>query len=109
MPLLPPDFDSRYHVCVPPDQWSEMPLRGDEPVEVLGATPEGAWRFQLPRIVPGFSSFMGGRRAEHRTHLDTILIDADARTVELTWRAAIPLPRKYEMLERVLVFEKNVI
>ena len=109
MPLLPADFDTRFHVCVPQDQWSEVPLRGDEPIEILGATPEGAWRFQLPRIAPGFSSFLRGQRAEHRTHLDTILIDADARRVELTWRAAIPLPRKYEMLERVLVFEKEVV
>ncbi len=109
MPLLPVDFDPRYHVCVPPDQWSEQPLRGDEPVEILGATPEGVWRFQLPRIAPGFSSFAFGKRTEHRTYLDTILIDADARRVELTWRAAIPLPRKFEMLERVLVFEKEIL
>jgi hypothetical protein len=109
MPLLPDDFDPRFHVSVPPDQWSPAPLRGDEPVEIGGATPEGIWRFQLPRLAPGFSSFVEGRRAEHRTHLDTILVDADARTVELTWRAAIPIPRKYQMLERVLVFEKRVV
>lgn len=109
MPLLPVDFDDRFHVCVPPDQWSETPLRSDEPIEVLGATPEGAWRFQLPRIAPGFSSVVLGRRQEHRTHLDTVLIDADVRRVELTWRAAIPLPRKYEMVDRILVFEKAVL
>jgi hypothetical protein len=109
MPLLPADFDVRYHICVPPDQWSEVPLRGDEPFEISGATEEGIWRFQLPRVVLGFSSFMDGKRTEHRTHLDTVLIDADARRVELTWRAAIPLPRKYEMLERVMVFEKSVV
>jgi len=109
MPLLPADFDVRYHVCVPPDQWSAVPLRGDEPFEILGATPEGVWRFQLPRVALGFSSWTKGQRTEHRTYLDTILVDADAGRVELTWRTAIPLPRKYEMLERVLVFEKDVV
>jgi hypothetical protein len=109
MPLLPGDFDTRFHVCVPEDQWCPVPLRGDEPVEVLGATPEGAWRFRLPRLAPGFSSVTLGQRAEHRTHLDTVLIDADTRRVELTWRAAVPLPRKWEMLERVLVFEKELV
>jgi hypothetical protein len=109
MPLLPNDFDPRFHVTVPHDQWSETPLRGDEPVEVLGATPEGAWRFRLPRIHPGFSSFVDWRRTEHRTHLDTILIDADARSVELTWRAPVPFPRKHQMLQRVTVFEKTVV
>jgi len=109
MPLLPTDFDDRFNICVPPDQWSELPLRSDEPMEVLGATTEGIWRFQLPRIVPGFSSVILGRRQEHRTHLDTILIDADERRVELTWRAAVPLPRKYEMVDRIIVFEKDVV
>lgn len=109
MPLLPDDFDARFHVSVPHDQWSPAPLRGDEPVEVCGATPEGAWRFQLPRCTPGFSSFIQGKRAEHRTHLDMVLIDADAGRVELTFRAAIPMPRKYEMLEDVVIFEKQVV
>jgi hypothetical protein len=113
MPLLPSDFDPRFNVCVPPDQWSETPLRTDEPFEILGATPESVWRFQLPRIAPGISSIGGkagvGVRVEHRTHLDTILVDADRRRVELTFRASIPLPRKYEMLDRVLVFEKQVV
>jgi hypothetical protein len=108
MPLLPDDFDDRFNICVPHDQWSATPLRGDEPIEVLGATPSGAWRFKLPRIAPGFSSITQGARREHRTHLDTILIDAEAGKVELTWRAAIPLPRKYQMLEEVLIFEKDV-
>jgi hypothetical protein len=109
MPLLPRDFDDRYHVCVPEDQWSETPLRSDVLVEIANATPDGVWRFQLPRIVPGFSSVVLGRRSEHRTHLDTILIDADLRTVELTFRAAIVLPLKFEMVDRILVFEKAVV
>lgn len=108
-PMLPADFDLRFHVSVPPDQWSPTPLRGDEPMEVLGATPDGAWRLQLPRFSPGFSSVTDGKRSEHRTHLDTILLDADARTVELTWRAAIPMPLKLEMLERVMVFPKTTV
>ena len=109
MPLLPKDFDERFHISVPPDQWSTTPLRGDEMFEVEGATLEGAWRFQIPRFLPGFSSFGQTGRVEHRTHLDTILIDADAYRVELTWRASVPLPRKHEMLERVRIFEKTLV
>ena len=108
MPLLPDDFDARFNVSVLHDQWSSMPLRGDEAVEVLGATPEGAWRFTLPRMSPGFASFVSDRRTDHPTHLDTILIDADLGRVELTFRAAVPLPRKYEMLEAVWMVEKQL-
>ncbi len=108
MPLLPDDFDARFHVAVPHDQWSPKPLRGDEPIEVLGATPEGKWRFQLPRVCPGFSSFTREGRHEHRTHLDSIVIDADAGTVELSWRAQVPMPRKLQMLEQIVLFEKEI-
>jgi hypothetical protein len=37
------------------------------------------------------------------------LIDADQQRAELTWRAAVPMPRKYEMVERLLVFEKRLV
>ncbi len=103
MPLLPRDFDPRFNVCVPHDQWSQVPLFGDEPVEVLGATPGAVWRFRLPREVLRFSSLQGGTRREHRTHLDTVLIDAAAMRVELTWRAAIPAPQKLEQLDEVRI------
>jgi hypothetical protein len=109
MPLLPDDLDPRFHVAAPPDQWSEAPLRGDEPIEITGATAERMWRFRLPRLVPGFSTVVEGKRTEHRTHLDTILIDADRRLVEFTFRAATPMPRKHQMLERVLIFEKKLV
>lgn len=109
LPYPPDDFDVRFNVTAPADQWSAAPLRGDEAVEVKGATPEGTWRFQLPRMAPGFSSVVLGQRSEHRTHLDTVLIDADAMRVELTYRASFPMPRKYEMVERLIVVERQVL
>ena len=107
MPIPPDDFDPRFNVSVAHDQWSLTPLRGGEEVEVLGATADQRWRFTLPRFNPGFSSWLGNTRREHRTHLDTVLIDSDARRVEMTWRAAIELPRKYEMLKTVAITEKT--
>lgn len=109
MPLLPDDFDPRFHISVPYDQWSPSPLRGDEPVEIAGATPEGLWRFQLPRIHPSFVVYMGGQRQDLRTYLDTIVIDADARRVELCWRAVFAMPRKYEMVDEVHILTKKLV
>lgn len=77
----------------------ETPLVGDEPVEVLGATPEGALRFRLPRYAPVFHSTVRGGTFAHETHMDTLLIDADERRVELVWRVSVRLPRKSEHLE----------
>lgn len=105
-PVLPADFDVRHNCVAPPGLWSATPLLGDEAVEVLGATPEGAWRFRLPRYEPSFACVVAGERRELVTHLDTLLIDADAGQVELTWRATIRLPRKAELIERIEVSER---
>lgn len=102
-PLRPLDFDPLHNCAAPPDQWLAVPLLGDEPVEVLGATPGGAWRFRLPRYGPVFRASVRGQESLCETHLDTYLIDADRHRVELTFRTRIPLPRKTEQLERVLI------
>jgi hypothetical protein len=103
MPLLPLDFDPRFHVCVPHDQWSLSPLRGDEPIDVVGATEDGLWRIALPGEAPAFSSVIAGERRTHATHLDTIFVDADERRVELTWRVAIPAPPKLEEIGEIRI------
>jgi hypothetical protein len=108
MPLLPRDFDARFHVAAPEDQWSPTPLRSDEPIEVDGATADGPLRAQLPRLAIGCSSRVDGKVVEHRTHLDRVLVDADRRRVELTWRASVPLPDKLERLDDVRLVEKRI-
>lgn len=102
-PLPPLDFDPRHNAVAHPDLHSATALRPDEPVELLGLTPEGAWRFRLPDVEPLFSSRRDGEVRAHESHLDTFLIDADARRVELVWRASVPLPRKAQRLDRITV------
>jgi hypothetical protein len=109
MPLLPADFDARFHVAVPHDQWVPAGILSDTPVEVLGATPDRAWYFQLPRLAPGFSSSIRGSWVHPPTHLDRLLVDADTRRIELTYRAAIPAPSKLELIDQVRIVEKKVL
>jgi hypothetical protein len=98
-PVRPLDYDPRHASCAPDDLWSEQPLIGNEPIDVVGATPEGAWRFCLPRYQPVFE--LHAQRVP--THLDTLLVDGDARRAELTWRVALRLPRKSERLGPVRI------
>lgn len=106
-PVLPSDHDPRHASFAPPGLWSQKPMLGDEPVEVLGATPEGVWRFRLPRYEPVFACTIRGERRELETHLDTFYIDAEEHRVELTWRAVIALPRKRELVERIEMTGKD--
>lgn len=100
-PVRPVDFDPRHHCTAPADLHSEVPLVGDEAFEVVGVTAEGAWRFALPRLVPSFGFVVKDRAVKLDSHLDTVLIDADARLVELSWRASLPLPPKLEALQSI--------
>jgi hypothetical protein len=109
MPLMPVDFDNRYYLSAPADQWCASPLRGDEPFLVTGATPEGVWRFQLPRFTLGVRGDRDGVGQSHRVQLDTIVVDADRMRVELLFRTAIALPAKYQRLGMIHVVEKNLL
>jgi hypothetical protein len=102
-PVRPRDFDPMHHAWSVPGLHSATPLLGDEQVEVGGVLPEGLWRFRLPRYAVQFGSKIDGKTTAYETHLDGLLIDTETRVVELTWRAAIVLPRKWERLERIYV------
>ncbi|MDI1481002.1 DUF2169 domain-containing protein [Polyangium sp. y55x31] len=102
-PVRPRDFDPMHHAWSVPGLYSGAPLLGDEPVEVGGVLPDGVWRFRLPRYAVQFGSQIDGKKVAYETHLDGFLIDTETRAVELTWRASIVLPRKWERLERIYV------
>ncbi len=105
-PVAPADYDPRFTSDAHPELWSQEPLLGDEPVEVVGATPEGTFRFRLPRYAPRFDVTLDGEERSFTTHLDTFLVDLtdpDDRVVELTWRVCVPLPQKSERLGKIRV------
>ncbi len=103
-PVRPRDFSTKHHLFAVPELHSDEPLTGDEPFEVGGVLAEGLWKFQLPRYAFSFFVKLATDEAprELSTHLDTVLVDADERVVELVYRASFVLPRKWELLERVI-------
>ena len=109
MPLAPMDFDERFNQSAPPAQVSPQPMRGGERVEVLNMHPEGPIAFELPRV----HWFVGLQTAdaltEHRPQLDTVVLEPNARSVDLTWRSTITLPRRAIDMRHVQVHEKRVV
>ncbi len=108
MPLPPLDFDERFNQAADPSLITPAYLRGGEPVQLLGVGPRGAAQTELPRAHWFVGARVDGRLVEHPPDLDTVLIDADALTIDLTWRARVPLPRPARRLEYVQVHEKRV-
>ncbi len=87
LPLLPVDFDDRHHLSAPGDQQSPGHVRGDEPVKVVGATPEGVLEFSLPSLQPQVVIKVGAERQTPPCPCDTVIIDCERKRLMLTWRA----------------------
>lgn len=100
-PVRPKDFSVLHNSFAIPELRADKPLVGDEHIEVGGVTPEGLWSFRLPKYAFTFRARVMGEDHELPTHLDTILIDADRRVVELAWRARVLLPKKWEFVESI--------
>ena len=92
-PLLPEDFDRRFFNAASPGLIAPGYLAGDEPVALLGVTPEGRLGFHLPRVAPPVCAVhtRGRKATELHTNLDTVIVDADRRVLTLQWRASLPL------------------
>jgi len=109
-PLLPDDYDPLFASCAPEDQRTSVPLRGAEPVELLGMTAPGVWRFTLPKIYLAYVTYFGRRSEEHRGHLATVLLCPERSQVELVWQTSIFVaPRDIDYLDCTTIIEKRYI
>ena len=93
-PARPSDYDASHENCAAPDWRFAEPLRGGEPVRIAGVSPLGAIEFALPKWRVVVQAAIDGKVIEQRPHLDTVLVDGDARVVELVWRALFRCPPK---------------
>lgn len=104
-PFLPPDFDTRYYQAAPPDQQTEY-LQGGEDVLLLNLTQQERAGFKVPRMQVPVTFFLKKNRHE-RVHavIDTLVIDTDARQVEVTWRTSRILKKDMFEIPQILVGE----
>lgn len=92
-PRLPKDFDRRHLNAGSPGLIAPHYLQGNEPVTVMGASPEGTLNFALPGLPPPRVrvSRRRGPDAQLQTSLDTVIVEPDERRVSLLWRTHLPL------------------
>lgn len=109
-PLLPLDFDVRFHQCAPQDQQVPGHLKGGEPVTLRHLTPErDEVTFALPRHWFGFLTFFGRETVEHRAELQTVLIEPDVFRLTMTWGTSLPCQNKEHKLERTRIWQKELL
>ena len=109
-PLLPDDYDERFAFSAPDDQRPAKPLRGGETVTLVNMTPEGALRFQLPKIFLAFRTNFGRRAEEHRATLTTVFISTEKMKLSLVWQSTLRVPpREVDYLDGTIIREKEYI
>ena len=86
LPLLPLDFDERFHNCAHPDLVADGFLTGDEPVEVRGCSRSGRVGFALPGERPAVEARFADARRPFTMNLETVLLDMDAMELALVWK-----------------------
>jgi hypothetical protein len=106
-PLLPDDYDERYALSAPDDQRTQKPLRGGETCTLVNLTPEGALRFDLPKIFLTFRTRLAGRIHEHRATLATVFIAAEERKLSMVWQSSLRVRSpEVDRLESTTIGEK---
>lgn len=94
-PLLPEDFDDRFHGCAPLDQRTATPMLGGERVGVLNMSSYGPVTFELPRIGLRFASWFGSVRTEHAPPtISTVALEPEVPRCSVTWQSALRVAAK---------------
>ncbi len=104
MPILPVDFDLRFHNVAHPSLQLGERLREGDRLAVLGMSEEELFQIDLPALpVMLYARFQDGRREAVRPSIDTMIVEPGLGTVRLTLRHAFPMGRGKKLLREIQV------
>lgn len=112
-PLLPEDFDERYHQCAPTDQQLPGLLPKDARITLINLSARGNISVLLPRVFLRFTTFFTEaarqRRVDHRGVLNTILVDPEENCLIMVWSSKLECGRDVDHINATRVTEKEHI
>jgi hypothetical protein len=104
MPRMPADFDVRHNNVAPAVLQFDPPLEPGAPLALLGMTPDGLWKVELPAMAVSLHGrYHDGRVVTVRPAIDTVLVEPLDERVELTLRHAFPMGRGKVALREIRV------
>jgi hypothetical protein len=98
MPLLPKDFDPRYHQAAPAPLIVRR-LKGGELVRAEGVSAAGPIAFALPSTRVRVTITLANREESTDLSLDTLLVDADAMRVTLLLKGEVRIHGELDDVE----------
>ncbi len=102
-PYLPADFNPRFLQCAHPDLISKKYFKGGEPVEIVGARPQGPLKFSLPLCALEMVFHLDGKEQRHVPNLDMLVFEPDAGRFWMVWRACQVVDKKLLRLRELEV------
>ncbi len=93
-PLLPKDFDERFHSAAPPSLIVPGFLSGGEPVEVTGCTRRGWLGFSLPQVDLECPVLVDGSLEEPELKLNSVTVNTDLMELHLLWKTELRIHGK---------------
>ena len=109
LPLLPLDFNPRFHQQAPEDQQVQGFLHGGETVVVEGMHPSGTLRFELPRVSLALETEFDDRaltEIQHEAKLHTVVLEPDLPAVSLVWHSHLECHSKVNLLYETRIWER---
>lgn len=111
-PLLPSDFDDRFHQAAPEDQQIDYP-QGGEVITLINLTASAAksargllaeYRFRVPKRRMAMAMLTRQRDTVLLdAHIDTLVVDTDAMRLHVIWRGRTRLRRSLQEVHTVVV------
>ncbi|RST46401.1 DUF2169 domain-containing protein [Variovorax sp. DXTD-1] len=101
-PLPPLDLDPRFAQCAPLDQQWPHAMAHEE-VQLANLTPEGLWGFRMPAPDIGVTVLHSTGIAQHRLRVDTVYVDAEARTVSVLARHCLTGLRSLGLVREIVI------
>lgn len=104
-PKLPQDFNPLYHNAGSDKLIASGFLNGDEPVQVLNASPWPKLVFQLPGLTPPLIQLTLKNGAQHTLDscFDTLIVNTDDMLLHLYYRSRCPLTNGAHDVENIEV------
>jgi hypothetical protein len=109
MPLLPQDFDARFHLAAAKNQVVAGFLKGNELVQLTNLFEDGKI---LQAVLPGMALIVAAQSRYAFTtdvaKLDTVLVWTDVPHVTLIWRHCVRPRQKIEEVGHVFVYQTRL-
>ena len=99
MPLLPLDFDERFHQAASPDLIYPGYVQGGESVLVQGCTHGGPVSFLLPVVRPQARIRLRSEDAFPPIHCQSVTVDMERMELRLLWKASFNVHRVLHTIE----------